>query len=331
MRTDCGSDQAEGLRRLLVCNQTQVISVVAGKAGVGRTSATINLAAALAHSGKNVLVLDENYAPNSLPDRLGLLAVHDLLDVALGRCKLREAMLNGSGFRILPASRAMDAMQRADAHGRIQPCHGDPRQKVDGGLTALKQGEQQRLKNVLTQASDGIDVLLVDTAMPALNQAEGMVAQDSLVSGAALLVVVEATPSGITESYALIKRLATRNVRQQFEIVVNKAGNEKAAMTVFENMAKVTRRNLPAHLEYLGYIPFDDRVNYATQLGKSVIDAFPAAASTKSYLKLSQKLLRLSAQQDHTEDGVSAIMQSLLNQVSQPVTPTRCCEVSGAG
>jgi len=47
MRSDSGVDQAEGLRRLLVRNQTQVITVVAGKAGVGRTSTTINLAAAL--------------------------------------------------------------------------------------------------------------------------------------------------------------------------------------------------------------------------------------------------------------------------------------------
>ena len=318
MHTDCGADQAEGLRRLLVCNQTQVITVVAGKAGVGRTSATINLAAALASSGKNVLVLDENHAPNNLPVRLGLFATHDLLDVVQGKCKLREAMLSNRGFCILPVARAMHALQRTENRS-----------------VALKHEEQRRLKNALTEASDGVDVMLVDTAIPALSQIEGQIGQttvsSSLVSGAALLVVVEATPSGITESYALIKRLATQNLHQQFEIVVNKAGNEKAAMTVFENMAKVTRRNLTAHLEYLGYIPFDDRLNYATQLGKPVIEAFPAAASAKSYLKLSQKLLRLQRQQDEAEGGVSAIIQNLMKHVSQPTALTRCCEASGAG
>ena len=300
--------------------------MVAGKAGVGRTSATINLAAALASSGKNVLVLDENHAPNNLPTRLGLFAIHDLLDVAQGKCKLREAVLSNRGFRILPAARAMHALQRTEGRPAI-----------------LKHEEQQRLKNALTEASDGVNVMLVDTAMPALSpstklgtdQVEGLVGQatvlSSLVSGAALLVVVEATPSGITESYALIKRLATRNVRQQFEIVVNKAGNEKAAMTVFENMAKVTRRNLTAHLEYLGYIPFDDRLNYAAQLGKPVIEAFPAAASAKSYLKLSQKLLHLSRQQDEAEGGVSAAIQNLMKQVSQPAALAQYCEASGAG
>ncbi|MFZ2302155.1 MAG: AAA family ATPase [Gallionella sp.] len=310
MRIDFGVDQAEGLRRLLICNQTQVVSVVAGKAGVGRTSATINLAAALAHAGKNVLVLDENHAPNDLSGRLGLFAQHDLLDVAQGKCKLREAVLAGMGFCILPTARAMHALQRTENRPAV-----------------LKREEQQRLKKALTEASDGVDVMLVDTAI----LAGQTTVSSSLVSGAALLLVVEATPSGITESYALIKRLAIENVRQHFEIVVNKAGNEKAAMTVFENMANVTRRNLSAHLEYLGYIPYDDRVNYAAQLGKPVIEAFPAAASAKSYVKLSQKLLRLSMQHDEAEGGVSAIIQNLMRQTPQPSTLAQYCEAPSAG
>lgn len=305
MRSE-GMDQAEGLRRLLVLNQTQVITVVAGKAGVGRTSATINLAAALAGSGKNVLVLDENYGPNNLPGRMGLPAKHDLLDVAQGRCGLCDAVLAARGFGILPTARAMRALAQLDQEG------------------------QRRLEEVLTEASGGVDVVLVDAAMSALGMAEGQAGatvSPSLASGAALLVVVEATPSGITESYALIKRLALKSARQQFGIAVNRAGNAQAALTVFENMAKVTRRNLSARLEYLGYIPSDDSLKCAMQLGKSVVEAFPAAASAQSYLSLSQKLLRLPMQRDEAEGGVSAVIQNLIRRVSRPV----CCEVSGAG
>jgi flagellar biosynthesis protein FlhG len=301
-------DQAEGLRRLLVLNQTQVITVVAGKAGVGRTSATINLAAALAGSGKNVLVLDENCGPNNLSGRMGLSAKHDLLDVAQGKCGLCDAVLAARSFGILPTARAMRALAQLDQEG------------------------QQRLEEALTEASGGVDVVLVDAAMSALGMAEGQASgggtvSPSLASGAALLVVVEATPSGITESYALIKRLALGSARQQFGIAVNRAGNEQAALTVFENMAKVTRRNLSARLEYLGYIPSDDSLKCAMQLGRSVVEAFPAAASAQSYLSLSQKLLRLPMQRDEAEGGVSAVIQNLIRQVSRPV----CCEASGAG
>lgn len=306
MRSDGGMDQAEGLRRLLVLNQTQVITVVAGKAGVGRTSATINLAAALARSGKDVLVLDENHGPNNLLDHMGLSARHDLLDVARGKSRLVEAVLTTNGFGVLPTARAMHALAELDMAG------------------------QQRLENALTEASDGADVVLVDAAMHALSRVEGLAGKTvtispSLASGAALLVLVEATPSGITESYALIKRLALKNARQQFGIAINKAGNEQAAITVFENMAKVARRNLSVRLEYLGHIPPDEKLKCATQLGKSVVEAFPAAASTMSYLELSQKLLCLPMQQDEADGGVSSIIQNLMRQVPQPATLIRCC------
>jgi len=300
MRSDSGVDQAEGLRRLLVRNHTQVITVVAGKAGVGRTSATINLAAALSRSGKDVLVLDENHAPNNLLDSLGLVAKHDLLDVAQGKCLPREALLSARGFSVLPTARAMHAL------AALRPSAGRTGVKLDSA-------EQRRLESALTEVSDGVDVMLVDAAM-LVGQA---VVSSSLASGAALLVVVDATASGITESYALIKRLALENARLQFEIVVNKAGSEQAALTVFENMSKVARRNLSARLEYLGYIPSDDRLKYATQLGRSVVDAFPAAVSARSYLELSQKLLRLPVQQDAAAVGISGMVQSLIRQITR--------------
>lgn len=312
MRSDGGADQAEGLRRLLVLNQTQVITVVAGKVGVGRTSATINLAAALARSGKDVLVLDENHGPNNLLGRMGMSGRHDLLDVAQGKCGLCEAINTINEFGILSTARAMQALAKLDQAG------------------------QQRLENALTEASDSVDVVLIDAVMSVLSQAEGLAGKSvavspSLASGAALLVLVEATPSGITESYALIKRLALKNTRQQFGIAVNKAGNEQAALTVFENMAKVARRNLSVRLEYLGHIPSDERLKCAMQLGKSVVEAFPDAASTKSYLELSQKLLCLPMQRDEAEGGISTIIQNLMRQVSQPAALARYCEASSAG
>jgi len=287
-----GMDQAEGLRRLLH-NHTQVITVVAGKAGVGRTSVTLNLAAALARSGKDVLVLDENQEPNNLLERLGLSARHDLLDAVQGKCQLCDTVLAARGFGVLPTARAMHALAKLD------------------------DAAQQRLGNALIEASETVDVVLVDSAMPVLGQT-GMSVLPSLASGGALLVVVEATPIGITESYALIKRLALGNARQQFGIVVNKAGSEQAALTVFENMAKVSRRNLSVRLEYLGHIPSDERLRCSMQLGKSVVEAFPAAASARSCLELSQKLLSLPMQRDEAEGGVSAIIQTLIRQVSRP-------------
>lgn len=303
MRSDTRLDQAEGLRRLLVSNQARVITVVAGKTGVGRTSATINLAAALARSGKDVLVLDENPAPNNLLDQLGLSARFDLLDVAQAKCKLNDAILPGKGYTILSAARAMRALPK------------------------LANTEQRRLEQAMTELNTAVDVMLVDAAMPVLSRVEGLSACDvmssSLAMGTSMLVVVDATASGITASYTLIKHMALENARLQFEIIVNKADNDQEAKNIFDNMAKVARHHLSARLEYLGYIPADNKLKRAAQLGRSVVEAFPGACSAQSYLTLSQKLLCLPVNRDMQEGGIGQMMQSLIKQV-------RNCRVNAA-
>lgn len=282
-------DQAEGLRRMLVCNQTQIITLVAGKQGVGRTSVTINLAAALTSAGKDVLVLDENPAPNNLSDGLGLFARYDLLDVVQGRCHLSDALLNGSGYAVLPVARAMRALE------------------------SLNSIEQNCLENALSEVSNGVDVILVDGAMLSGQAA----VSSSLASGVRLLVVIDATTSGITESYSLIKRLALENARLRFEIVVNKVPNEQVARLVFGNMEKVARSKLAARLEYLGCIPLDDRLKRATQLTRSVVDAFPAAESAKSCVNLSQSVLKMTMQHDEMKGGIAQMMKNLIKQLAR--------------
>lgn len=283
-------DQAEGLRRLLMKNHTRVMTVVSGKSGVGRTSTTINLAAALVRSGKDVLVLDENQTPNNLLDQLGMSARYDLLDAVSGRCEPQQALLPKHGFCVLPTARAIASLARLD------------------------HVERKCMENSLTELSSGMDVILVDAAMHIQQAAIA----SRMPSSAALLVVADATTSGITESYALIKRLAQMNACLNFEIVLNKISNETEAAIVFGNMAKVARRNLAVHLEYSGFIPYDDKLMRATQLGRPVNEVFPAAISVGSYGKLSQRLLSLPVSRETVEADSCTILQSLAMYVAQP-------------
>ncbi|MFA6061830.1 MAG: AAA family ATPase [Gallionella sp.] len=283
------SDQAEGLRRLLVRNQTQVITLVAGKQGAGRTSIALNLATALAGAGKDVLVLDENPAPHNLTDSLGLFARFDLLDIVQGRCQLRDALLKGPGYAILPVARLMRVLSR------------------------LTQPEQQALGNALTEVSVGVDVVLVDGAILDANTS----VSSSLASGVRLLVVMDPTASGITESYSLIKRLALEHARLRFEVVVNKVTSEQMARLVFGNMEQVARAHLSAKLEYLGCIPLDDRLKRATQLARTVIEAYPASAAAKGCQILSQSVLHKTMPQDEMQGGISQMMENLIVQIGR--------------
>ena len=280
-------DQAEGLRRMLVCNQTQIITLVAGKRGVGRSGVTINMATALNSAGRDVLVLDENPAPHNLTDSLGLIVRYDLLDVIQGRCQLVDAVISANGYAILPMAKLMRALPKLDA------------------------SEQQRLESILLEAGSGVDVMLVDAAM----LEEPKAVSSGLASGVRLLVVMDATSNGITQSYALIKRLALENARLRFEIVVNKVADEQTARLVFGNIEKVARMKFAARLEYLGYIPKDDRWKRSTQLGRAVVEAFPAAASAKSCMALSQSVLNMTMQQEGMQGGIAQMMKNLIGQL----------------
>lgn len=73
----------------------QVIAVVSGKGGTGKTSFTALVGAALAKQGRTVLCLDCDFGLRNLDLALGLAdsALMDFSDVALGRASLDEAVV----------------------------------------------------------------------------------------------------------------------------------------------------------------------------------------------------------------------------------------------
>ncbi len=315
MRSDNGLDQAEGLRRLLVRNQTRMVTLLSGKTGVGRTGITINLAAAIARSGKEVLVLDENQAPNNIADQMGLHARYDLLDIAQQKCGYRDAVLNTHGFSVLHAARAMNF------------------------LSQMSHAEQQRVERALAESIGGVDVLLVEAAMPTLMKSHeirqchqesmarvlasregGTLRQVTagLAYGTSMLVVMDATTSGITDSYALIKKLAMESACLQFGIVVNKVADARTAMSVFDNIAKVAWHKLSVRLDYLGCIPRDERLKRAARQGRTVGEAYPASISAKSFLDMAQRLLHLPLRSEQAGVGFRPALPGLIGQIPAP-------------
>ncbi|MCE9551125.1 MAG: AAA family ATPase [Betaproteobacteria bacterium] len=256
MQLERVTDQAEGLRRLLVRASTRVITVAAARTGFGATSVVVNLATALARAGKEVLILDESQSHNNVSTMLALKPYHkshhDLLHAVRREKMMHEIMQhNGSqNIRILPVAR-----KEPDISGSLAP-----------------------------------------------NQP--------------LMLVLNSTASAITESYALIKRMAMQDGRQNFGIVVNKACDEQAARLIFGNVARVARRHLQVCVEYLGYIPFDEKLKRATQLCRPVLEVFPAAQSALAFGELGRNLMLLPASESEESGGLPHIMQRFIRQVS---------------
>jgi flagellar biosynthesis protein FlhG len=279
-------DQAEGLRRLLARSAAQVLTVVGARSGLGATSVVINLAANWAREGKAVLILDEHLSASNVANSFALKPRYDLLNVIRGDKTLREVILSGSyGLKILPVARAMQALPK------------------------LTETERQRLLNCLTEAARGMDTVLVDAAAR-----EGQSVSASLSGDEPLLLVLNGTAQGITESYALLKQMALQNGRQVFDIIVNKINDECEARAIADNMSQLAQRNLQVRLNYIGYIPVDEKLKRAGQLARPLIDAFPHSVSALAIREIAGQLMQHKPVVDDAPSALSGVMQRLIRQ-----------------
>lgn len=276
-------DQAEGLRRLLASDALRIVTVASATSGVGKTSTVINLAVALARAGREVLILDGSPRRGNVSDTLGINARFDLLDVINRDRTLEQVLMTGpEGISVLPA-----------AHGIAR-------------LAGLNRDGQERLIGCFGKLPNPVNVVLVDTAAGNSGKAlpASLAAQD-------VMLVLSRTNSSITDNYALIKTMSLQYAKRHFRILVNKAHSEREARTLFFNMEQAAKRYLSVSLDYIGFIPPDDKLERATALCKPVVEAFPAAPSATGFRRVAAEMMGWSRQAE-TEESMENFMQRLI-------------------
>lgn len=93
--------------------QGEVIVVTSGKGGVGKTTASANIAVGLAKLEKKVVVIDTDIGLRNLDVVMGLenRIVYNLVDVIEGSCRLKQALIKDkrvSNLFLLPSAQTRD-------------------------------------------------------------------------------------------------------------------------------------------------------------------------------------------------------------------------------
>ena len=145
----------------------KTIVITSGKGGVGKTTTTANIGAALAMRGHRVVVIDTDIGLRNLDVIMGLenRIVYDLVNVIEGKCRIRQAMIQdkqGLELYLIPAAQTRDKDSIEPAQLR-ELCAG-LEQEYDYVLIDCPAGIERGFKNATAAAQEAIIVTTPEVA-----------------------------------------------------------------------------------------------------------------------------------------------------------------------
>ena len=236
----------------------QVLTITSGKGGVGKTTATANLGAALATRGQRVACIDADIGLRNLDVVLGLenRIVYDLVDAVEGRCRLSQAMIKDKhipDLYLIPSAQTRDktAVSPSDM---IRICN-ELKKDLDWIIIDSPAGIERGFKNAIAPADQVI--VITNPEVSAVRDADRIIG------------IVEAEEKGTPK--LLINRLNPEMVKQN---------NMLSADDVVDLLA----------IHLIGIVPEDKGVLISTNQGRPIALDEKSLAG-QAYQNISRRIL----------------------------------------
>jgi len=152
------------------------IVVTSGKGGVGKTTTTANVGAALAKRGHKVVLVDTDIGLRNLDLVLGVekRIVFDLVEVIEGRCQLRQALIKDKRFEslsMLPAAQTREKESVSEA--QMTAVIAELAELADFVLIDCPAGIEHGFRNAIAGAKEAI--LVTTPEVSAIRDADRVV------------------------------------------------------------------------------------------------------------------------------------------------------------
>ena len=232
------------------------IVITSGKGGVGKTTTTANLGAALAKRGHSVVLVDTDIGLRNLDLVLGVekRIVFDLVEVVEGRCQLRQALIRDKRFESLSMLPAAQTREK----------------------TAVS---EEAMIRVIDELAEMAEYILIDC--PAGIE-HGF--RNAIAGAREAIVVTTPEVSAIRDADRVVGKLTERHI--PLRLIVNRIRPE---MVKSGDMMSVEDVCQILSAELLGVIPDDEEVIDTTNRGEPLV-LDPAQRLAPIYVKIARRL-----------------------------------------
>lgn len=250
----------------------RVISITNQKGGVGKTTTSINLAAALVKRGKRLLLIDM--------DPQGNASVGCGVDMAEVEITIYDLLLL--------ESTAAESIIKTESGVDVITANGD----LAGAQVELLNeiGRELRLKKALASVQEDYDYIFIDCP-PALN----VLTINALVASDSVLIPMQCEYFALEGLSALISTI--RKIRESLNPKLSIEGLLRTLFDGRNTLANEVSKQLQTHFGakvYETVIPRNVRLAEAPSYGEPAISYDPASKGAKAYMKLADELLKLA-------------------------------------
>ena len=254
---------------------SKVIAVTNQKGGVGKTTTSVNLSAALAYMGKKVLLVDIDPQANATQgigvDRSSLsLTVYDAITQST---PLKDIIISTDvkNLDIVPAN--------IDLAG------------VEIELSQVKSGREQRIRNALETVKERYDFVIIDCP-PAL----GLLNTNALTASDAVLIPVQCeyyALEGLTQllnTILLTQKVFNEKLTIEGVLLTMLDSRTNLGIEVSQEVRKYFREKV-----YDVVIPRNIKLSEAPSEGLNIFDYDKTSEGAKAYAKLAKEVVKRNA------------------------------------